>query len=416
MRNLCIFISLILFACEKMEVTPEYSFVRLNDDDSLSSCVNQEIECLPISDNISDIEFQIITDFPSVQFSTTRNRIVVLPCDGCADYTDEEVYEYAFGKEILTVVGSSDNGGLLRLGLSANFTDLAVGDYVYLSNACTAGAFDYAGTYEVTQIQTDTMRITVNTSFEGFIADDCNGGSDIYVTNFKKEPHLLSTTSIELEDDAEFEGDNYAWNLAEPFPTSELTQATLQCFRFCVYKVAAQVNLPGSLPTLISVTCLGTTNCFQKPASTCYTTKIVYGCDENAFGFYAGLTAPSTITPFQMSIRLPMWLYAPQYPGEEKGYQRSDGEFVKLSERINKTWTLETDWKEEQFHERLRVALSCDNIEVTNENAQLTDEGIYKKDEYSLEWSEEVKNYPFAKATTTVFKKLLSRSTNSNCA
>lgn len=396
----------LLFSCKKMEVVPEYSFVRLTQDE-LSSCVSGDVDCLPINE-ISDLQFQLITDFPSTLLSTTRNRIVAIPCDVCGELTDEEIYEYAYGKELLDVVGSSDNGGLLRLILSANFASLSVGDWVTLTNACTAGAYNYAGTYQVTQIQ--TMRVTVDTPFQGFIANDCDGGTDIYLTNFVNAPYLLATSSIELPDDSEFEGDNYAWNLAEPYTTT-LSYNPLQCFRLCLYQVTAQINLPGELPTLISVTCLGTTNCFEKVSDLCYTTKITYGNNEDSFGFYTDGT-----NPFEMSVRLHLWFYAPKYPGEENGYQRSDGQFVKLSERINKTWDMETDYFPEQIHERLRIALSCDNITVTNENAQMTEVDIYRNEEYSIEWNDEVRNFPFAKGKTVVFKQLLSRSVNSNCA
>lgn len=202
--------------------------------------------------------------------------------------------------------------------------------------------------------------------------------------------HLQSANEPEqLSDDTAFAGDNYLWNFT-PLLTN-ISYSAGDCFSLCIYKLTIDKNLL----TLISSECLGTTNCFTKISDKCHTTRIQYSFNESSMGFYG--SNPT------LSVRLPVYLSRPQYPGEEKGYQKSDGTFLKLSERINKEWILKTEWLPDALHERIRVALSADFIQVWNENENLALEGIYRDADYTIEWHEEI-DFPLAKATTTVKK------------
>lgn len=185
------------------------------------------------------------------------------------------------------------------------------------------------------------------------------------------------------------------------------------CFKLCI--VQFDVNYKAFIEEEFTEDwfpeCVGSTNCFVITDDLCFTTKIQYGNDDDSLGFFADGNS------FQNSVRLPMKLSMPQYPGSEKGYQFGTGQFKKLSERRNKTWLLKTDmigiW-----HERLAIALSSDNIQVTNELADLVDEDIYKSDEYKIEWDEREQfdlARVFAPGSVTVFKQLFTKSTNSNC-
>lgn len=388
---------------EEMEVVPEYSFVRLNEEGAeISPCYTQIAECLPASD-LTDIDFQIITDFQEAVGGGTAvfHSLVAFPCDVCADKSAQEVFDMIFGEERIDVPFVNNEAGFVSFIVNGKYaTPPQVGDYVYIAGD-TSG--NYNGYHLIESITPDvSLEILITTTpYVGLTTGSPYAG----IIN---QSFILAEYVTQLEDDSEFAGDNYLWNFNIHMLNS-IGLAEGQCFRMCVWDIQYDLDV-ASPPDFISGDCLGTTNCFSVVSDICYTTKLVYGCDENAFGFYTDGT-----NPFVMSIRLPMWLFHPRYPSEEKGYQLSSGQFVKLAERIDKTWELETDYMPEQYHERLRIALGCDNIEVSNENAQLTDVAIYRKDEYSIEWSDEVKNFPFAKATTTVFKQLLTRSTNSNC-
>lgn len=408
MKNIAFLFLLIFANCKQDEmsiVSPEYSFVRINEDNAtIPGCSVGTVSCLPIVD-LSDLIFQFVTDFQADP-GEGMSRLVALPCQSCGDYSDEEILEMAFGIESKLSNGNGNNSGNLYISFASLWDSLAVGDYINLENACTAGcAFNYDGIYQVLDIIEfmGTSIVVLDTPFEGLIENP----ESVLMTHLSSAPYLLGSSSFAIPDDSEFEGDNYAWDLSKPVnASSEINYADLQCFSLCVYR-ATQFG------ELTDVECLGMSNCFQKVSNTCYTSKIRYGCNENAFGFYTDGT-----NPFSVSIRIALYLHSPKLPGEEKGYQKSDGSFVKLSERINKTWQLESDYMPIEIHERIRVALSCDNISITNENVNLVDAAIYRSDPYELgDNSEDVQHkFPFFKGTTIVFKKLLEKSLNSNCA
>lgn len=369
------------------------------------NCTPQALECLPIYD-LNDLQFQLITDFAHVG-ETSITNIVAVPCTGgCDEYTDEDILDMAFGAQ-LTAFGSGDDGGNLQIAL-LSLGDIQVGDLVILSSACTIGGMhNYAGTHEVLAVDSGLGTITLDTPFEGNIQNDCDSGdiTDVFVLASSHAPHLVSAEYIEIDSDSVFPGRNFVWNLSLGVVASDvLNYADGECFQFCIYK-ATQLGPDAG------VECLGTTNCFRKTSDLCFTSKLTYGSNEDGFGFYTDGT-----DPFELSIRLPFFLKNAQYPGEEKGYQRSDGTFIKLAERINKTWDLETDLMPDVWHERLRIALSCDNIELSNEAAALTDEPVYRSEGYEIdEPVEQFPTFPFRKASTKLFKRRLVASVNSNC-
>lgn len=391
---------LFIFAfCKKteVEVTPEYSFIRLNDGDSLSECVTQEPPCLPARD-LSDLSFQVVTDFDFAIADAIVNWMIAFPCDVCGEYTAQEVFERAFGTERLQA-SVSDEGGFVKFtAVSFYAVPPEVGNYL----SFTAGI--YFGYHLITEIIPDAGGDIMVTSTPW--AGAAGGGYAGIIT----QPFIHGTYAAQLPDDSEFSGDNYLWNFDNHL-INDIGRGEGECFSLCVWHLIVDYgSLTPPLPEFLEAECVGTTNCFIVDSSTCFNSVIEYGNDENSFGFYTDGT-----NPWSQRIRLPLWLFAPTCPGEEKGYQRSDGTFLKLSERINKTWQMETDYFPDQIHERLRIALSCDNIEITNENAQLTDMPVYRDADYQIDWNDELKTYPFAKATTVLFKKLLSRSVNSNC-
>lgn len=400
---------LLTLGCKKEMIThPEYSFLRLNEEIEVS-CYTQSEECIDIQ-SMSDLQFQLITDFTPITEEGILTSVIVVPCNGGCPYTAEEIYDELYGGtsyEVTAVFSYAvtDDGELRVANLNEPMTNINIGDIVNFYN----GETNLSGVYEVINKEVAGSGTLLTFAANGQLFTDFPTSPYARVTKISSSfPAYIFTNTFTIADDSVFVNSVYEFGVASV--NGVLPYTTPQCFSFCVYSLTMQHN-EDEAPTFLDGECFGTTNCFQKTDDECYTTKLIYGCNESAFGFYTDGT-----NPFQLAIRLPLWFYAPKYPGEENGYQRSDGQFVKLSERINKTWEMETDYFPEQIHERLRIALSCDNITVTNENAQMTDVDIYRNAEYSIEWNDDVKNYPFAKGKTTVFKQLLSRSINSNCA
>lgn len=392
-----------------MEVTPEYSFVRLNDDDPIPPCGFGEDDCLPLYE-LDDLRFQIITDYAADQ-EPLYDYLIALPCESCSDYSAMEVFDLALANG-MEIDATNDEAGFLKITLTGHITPAPeIGNAIFIRTTNV----DILGYWTITDVDVSGAGDVITTDAPFSVSGTYSWAKVIYTPMFISG--VLPTTNDVVPSqgiNAPFQLDSgdYAWTIGDALLSSSLPYADGACFRICVYHISVSLLdiTVTQDPGYNSGECVGTTNCFNKISNLCYNTKITYGNNEDSFGFYTDGT-----NPFEMTVRLPFWLFAPKYPGDESGYQLSTGQFQKLSERINKTWELETDWKTDPFHQRLRIALSCDNIEVTNENAQLTDVAIYRNSEYSIEWDENVKNYPFAKGTTTVYKQLLSRSVNSNC-
>jgi hypothetical protein len=184
--------------------------------------------------------------------------------------------------------------------------------------------------------------------------------------------------------------------------------ATNQCFRICLCKREPAVGQPGEwVDTVLG--CM--TDCFQLIDNYCYTTAITYYSNTNNYCFHYMAENPSYVN----KIRLPMYLRSPQYPSTEKGYQKSNGDFVKLSERINEEWLLEVGWIPGTWHKALKIALSHDYISVDNSANSGLNEFVYCNQPYDILWEKRRWPYPLAKGATKLFKQINLCSVNSNC-
>lgn len=388
MRTFVLCLIVFCLSCKKEEMAathPQYSFVRLNEDGfSLSDCDPDVNKCLPVQ-YLDDISFQLITDFDT---DAGRNFLVAFPCQDNVDNA-ANVYTDLFGTPV-DITGTGTFSGYVTYTISGSH-GLSVGDVIYVTATVSSGT-NIKGFQKVREVL----------SASSFMSDIA--GSSV-ATNMKywqmPDGYIFSYSSTLIPPNSEFSGTNYAWNMNNP-TGSTLVYEPGDCFSLCVW----HMNINATTGAFNTGFYLGSTNCFTVVQSNCFTTKLEYGCNEDAFGFYG--------QGFFNSIRLPMYLSRGQYDSDEKGYQKSNGQFVKLAERVNKTYELRTDWMPEQWHDRLRVALSCDTVQVTNENANITEVAIYKKDEYEIEWDGEI-DFPLARGKAKVFKALFAKSVNSNC-
>lgn len=356
--------------------TPTYSFVRINQDGhTVSSCFqSQPGLCLPVQ-SLTDLRFQI-TSSHAIKDGTYNRYMIAIPCEEVADA--DTAYDLTFGNKY-QVDSYADNRNIVI----SEYVNSQVGDKVYISHS------DVLYTITAVSHPAGGTEIDVSPSFPGIIP---------VCVSFFEVPVLLGQG-------ATHNGVN-VWNFESPNQAA-LSYSNGHCFELCVYWFEWEFSAPVSFPcNEIGFTSqdVGTTNCFEKSDS-CHTTLMLYTPNENSLGFYS---------TYEQSVRLPLSLSRPQYPGEEEGYQKSNGQWVKLSERINKTYELRTDWMPEEWHERLRIALSCDFIYVTNENANLTYQQIYKQEEYEIEWDDDY-DFPLAKGSAKVYLALLQSSINSNC-
>lgn len=113
---------------------------------------------------------------------------------------------------------------------------------------------------------------------------------------------------------------------------------------------------------------------------------------------------------FSNRIRLPFKLHKPQFPEEATRYRKANGQSVTLSVVVRKVYEGLTDRLPEKLHERLKIALVHDRVEVEGDKYV----GVITQDgDYQIEWQDFL-SHPLAqakfKAEVTPFN-----ATNSNC-
>ena len=75
---------------------------------------------------------------------------------------------------------------------------------------------------------------------------------------------------------------------------------------------------------------------------------------------------------------MPIRLHSPQFKQEDKIYTKRNGEQVVLYANITKEYEGETDYIPMEWHEKILVALSCDEVYINGE--RVTKSGSYDID------------------------------------
>jgi hypothetical protein len=162
----------------------------------------------------------------------------------------------------------------------------------------------------------------------------------------------------------------------------------------------------GDEPPLPAPTLLGTIQqCFQFIADDCFTSKLIYLNNEDAFGF---------VYPANWAniIRLPIYFKNPTIEAEQKVYVRSNGTRQLLSSRLSKTYLGLVDHSPEEVHQNIVVALSHDSVNfVTDNNYYLT---CTFENEYNNEFNPDPLPINIWPASFTVYETPFD-NVNSNC-
>jgi hypothetical protein len=113
---------------------------------------------------------------------------------------------------------------------------------------------------------------------------------------------------------------------------------------------------------------LGCSDCFIRIAENdCYYSSVSYLNADDSFGF------PFSITQIPCVAELPMYLRDPSLVEDQKIYKRSDGSNMKVFDRKDEVYELETDMIPYKWLRALDIALSCDQVEISNVNASSFD-------------------------------------------
>ena len=172
------------------------------------------------------------------------------------------------------------------------------------------------------------------------------------------------------------------------------------CFTLKVYY--QDIN-PRPLPPPVLI---GTIQqCFQYVTDPCFTSRLIYLNNEDAFGF---VYPPN----WANIIRLPVYFKNPTVEAEQKVYVRSDGTRKLLSSRLSKNYLGLVDHSTEEIHQKLVVALSHDSVNF------LTDNYYYMtctfENEYTNEFNQEPMPINVWPANFTVYETPFD-NINSNC-
>lgn len=114
--------------------------------------------------------------------------------------------------------------------------------------------------------------------------------------------------------------------------------------------------------------------------------------------------------PFLNRIRLPLMIGKVQYPDERNVFRLADGTKKVQSVVIRKVYTGVTDYLPEWVHQRLKIALSHDTVNIESDKYL---GGVSIEGEYEIEW-QDFKDYPYAQANFKVEVTPFDFS-NSNC-
>ena len=105
---------------------------------------------------------------------------------------------------------------------------------------------------------------------------------------------------------------------------------------------------------------------------------------------------------------LPIWLNKPKYNQKDEIYEKLSGERVVLFATINKELSAQTDYIPDEWHQRMVMALSCDNVQVNG--VRLT-----KSDNYDIDWDNHTESdcgVWIARATWKMVANVTSRNSN----
>ena len=177
------------------------------------------------------------------------------------------------------------------------------------------------------------------------------------------------TVDGEIEDTViRFELRKY-WNKGFiDFPALPLETIAESCFTYIIMDIDKDI--------------IACSNVFHKETDCCFVSKIEYSNNEDAFGF----TYPTGITN---SVNLPFFLHSPKYPVNEKIYRQTNGLYRRLSADIEKEYESETDYVDEQFHDKFITALKHDTVIITSNRLGFTEQ-MSQQGDYSLDWNSKI--------------------------
>lgn len=146
-------------------------------------------------------------------------------------------------------------------------------------------------------------------------------------------------------------------------------------------------------------------NIFYREENKRYNSAIEYYCNENAYGFQY-----CNVPDLYNAVRLPFYITEPQFQDDEKVYFKSNGRRKITKSVTSKEYRLKTDHLPASIHEKLKIALSHDEVNVSSYHYS---GGIVKNGGYDIDWTD-VETLDVAMAKAKVYASPY-QAYNNNC-
>ena len=336
-------------------VCPKYSFVQIGDPDT-QGCNDDPKFCLPIS-STANLKFEVQLNQTGTLTGSYHIFAVPVPCDAdCADA--EEAPSITTSPYDLSGDTATTTVTLLSL---LPYALIISGHQHQLTSSNVMAYFDTVPSASISSV----------------FAADFDSRASLGVPDTRQVEIVVHYSSH----------DSVLEPLTSYAPANILTTIdTGQCFKLQYIYEAWDSSGNVTVRHYIG----GCSNCFiRTPEHECYSSVLSYTNSDNAFGF--DYTDYSGTGPFSNVVELPMYLRDPVMENDQKVYTKSDGSIVKLYERKEEKYILETDLMPYAWHKALDIALSHDTVKITNPNASAFDPvntatRFVKSENYQIEY------------------------------
>jgi len=198
-------------------------------------------------------------------------------------------------------------------------------------------------------------------------------------------------------------------------------QDSLFCSLYRVNETTVQVAWAYGFPDFISLVSKGScfyvvvnidgafaggSNRFIRVPSVELTVLVVYGSDDDAFGYsYCGFAE------FTQSARVPAYIGSPVFKTAREIYTKANGDTKVITSKVSRAYQFTTEFLPEEIHWAVNVAFTHQHVRVVDGRYDM---GVTKDGEYEIEWAESF--HPvLATAKTKLIKASIPDSYGTGC-
>ena len=177
----------------------------------------------------------------------------------------------------------------------------------------------------------------------------------------------------------------------------------------CAQSVSMQITINSDTTQILYP------GCFVKVCNPCFTRRVRYTNNDNAFGFYYYDVNGTAVPNANHIIRLNIYLQNPQIKSADQVYRKATGEYVTLSSIMEEEFDMIIDRMNAKQHRCLTVGLKHDSFQVFSDETNTYETYNNQGQDYAIDWQNKPGiNLPDATAKTKL-KLSPFYNVNSNC-